>query len=662
MRKLTGLLMASMIFFSCGGSLQSTDSAPEIPANASQFERNGLVFDPFAQNPDSPLGIPFPNDIIWTSSETKADEENYVYLDPSTTEDPGTRALYEAINQLKIKGLSPNTPIFIPLMDSIQLDIESLNGNLKLFDLTALNLCVLGSSTFCGLIDQTDRLTIVQDDKYLKLYPVKPLEPGHTYAVVLRNGIKDINGNPLLSPQIYNMLESDEPLSDPNLELLREKYKSELYGIAFPAINQILGENLNEETVLEAFTFTTADKTLSVADLGAIKSYLEALSQGEEATLTISGIPYSSIENDYRTFDPEDITQSPLYGVLNLIANSYDLQYSISMGNFPAFDITKLSELFTKIQNGESFDIYDYVKFIPVYLGNRDLYNGTVYIFQHGLGGSKERVEALLQDIQLPVVAIDLPFHGDYTKLTENSTFECGEGKCFLTSNVAQDRLNIYQSVFNLRLLELLLRNGFYDLNGDGNPDSANTVNFLGISMGSIVGSIYANYGTPDKVVLNVGGANFVSITDRATNQLIESLLESTGAKKNTNKYCMLLGIFQLILDPADPLYIGETKSDRTIIQTAYSDTVVPNVSNEALAKKVGFDSYQSIELPDPDNPPADLPGWYMFGGGENWVNHAFLLHTEVENYPEAEGHLDVEFLQKAQKAAREQINNFFNQ
>ena len=133
---------------------------------------------------------------------------------------------------------------------------------------------------------------------------------------------------------------------------------------------------------------------MSVTDLGTIKSYLEALSQGENATLTISGISYSEIEKDYRTFDPEDITQSPLYGVLNLIANSNDLQYLISIGNFPAFDITKLSELFTKVKLGEPFDINNYVEFIPVYFGNRNLYNGTVYIFQHGLG--RNRTDAAL--------------------------------------------------------------------------------------------------------------------------------------------------------------------------------------------------------------------------------------------------------------------------
>ena len=85
-------------------------------------------------------------------------------------------------------------------------------------------------------------------------------------------------------------------------------------------------------------------------------------------------------------------------------------------------------------------------------------------------------------------------------------------------------------------------------------------------------------------------------------------------------------------------------------------------LSNEILARKVGFDNYTQVESPDPDNPPSASSGWYMFGNETNWVNHGFLLHTNVENYPEAEGHLNVEFLQKAQKAAREQINNFFTQ
>jgi hypothetical protein len=51
-----------------------------------------------------------------------------------------------------------------------------------------------------------------------------------------------------------------------------------------------------------------------------------------------------------------------------------------------------------------------------------------------------------------------------------------------------------------------------------------------------------------------------------------------------------------------------------------------------------------------------------MFGKEENWVHHGFLLHTEIKKYPEAEGKLDLQFVERAQATAREQINNFFSQ
>ncbi|RUM42809.1 MAG: hypothetical protein DSY34_01165, partial [Desulfurobacterium sp.] len=464
MRRLCGLLMASMIFFSCGGGLQSTDSAPEVPADASQFERNGLVFDPFATQPENSLGIPFPNSLFLTPETTKSDGNTtlVVKIDTSNVDDNATKAFYEAINSLKLPGFSPNTPIAIPLMDSIQLDMKSLNGDLKLFDLSALKLCISGNSTFCGLIDQTNRLTTVQDDKYLKLYPLKPLEPGHTYAVVLKNGIKDINGNPLISPQVYNMLESEEPLSDPNLELLREKYRSELYGSAFAAINQILGENLNEETVLEAFTFTTADKTLSVDDF---------LKIANGNVTDVEGLSYDNVTEEYK--NRFDIV---IDGVLNLINSTDWFKERIRENReFPAFDITRLSYLanvtstFTQSLNETLSGIF--IKFIPVSIFNGNLYdssNSTVYIFQHGLGGNRTNAGALLEDIQLPVVAIDLPFHGDYTTLTEsdNETYQ------FLSTNMPRTRLNLYQAVFNLRLLEKLLKGGFYDIDGDNATDN----------------------------------------------------------------------------------------------------------------------------------------------------------------------------------------------
>jgi len=573
------------------------------------------VFDPIATDRGAPIGIPFPIDTLFKETG------GYLYLDTSEINDPAKKALYEAINRLKIKGFSSNTPIIVPLINDIPIDASSLAGKYLLIDLDTKE-------------DHTDRLTFKQDGRYLKFYPVKPLEPGHKYAFLLLDGIKDANGNPLISPQVFNSLE-EEGLFDP--------------------IYQAVG--LSRKDVLEAFTFTTADKTLSSQDLGAIKAYLISLQNDPNTPFpTINGLSYESIENDYKNLD------NAVDGILGLVLSSQELKNYVRSGLFPAFDVTKLSELSLKVASGEAFDIKDYVKFIPVFIGNRENYNGSVYIFQHGLGGYKEQAENLLNDINLPVVAIDLPFHGDYTKLTENSETECGEGKCFLTSNVAQNRFNIYQAVFNLRLLEKLLRSGLYDIDGDGTGDTPTKVNFLGISMGAITGSIYAGFGSPDKVVLNVGGANLISVVDTAENETIRALLEATGVEKNTYAYAYLLGVFQLILDPADPAYLAITDTSKTLLQNAYGDTVVPNVSNGALAKRVGFDSYLSVENPDPTSPPPPSSGWYMFGSEENWVHHGFLLHTEIDKYPEAEGKLDLQFVEKAQGAARKQINDFFNQ
>jgi len=659
MKKLIGCLAAALIVSSCGGSLQSSeDVSPQVSSN--NLERSYLVFDPFSKSANQPLGIPFPNDIFWASQSRG---ETYVNLDTSSISDPGEKLLFEAINKLHIAGLSPNTPIFIPLSSNEPLDKTSLINRFFLFDLTVLSQLQEAKTEeeraeLSSLLVQNGRLYPVQDGRYLKFYPVKPLEAGHKYLFVLLNGIKDKNGNPVLPPQVYNELEGETPLSDPQLEALREKYQY-LYNEVFPILSQITGTPLNRETVLEAFTFSTADRTLSVSDLSQIK----AVAEGEADTLNITGLPYSQIEADYRAFDPEDPTSSPLYGVLNLILKNQQLLESLRANNlFPAFDIKKLGELFTLIKSGQPFDLKDYVKFIPVYIGNGANYSGTVYIFQHGLGSDRMRAENLTGDISYPVVAIDLPYHGAYTKLTENSDFECGEGKCYLTGNVGADRLNIYQSVFNLRLLELLLRNGVYDINRDGKPDSVQTVDFVGVSMGAITGSIYARFGAPNKVVLNVGGGNYVSIIDAAENELIEGLLKSTGVEKNTNGYAVLLGVFQLILDPADPVYLGTQNTNSTLVQNACCDTVVPFVSNRALAERVGYSSFVRLSADsDFEDPPA-LPGWYLFGDDEHWVHHSFLIHTNLESYPEVQPHTTAEYLEKAEKAAREQIEEFFSQ
>ncbi len=52
--------------------------------------------------------------------------------------------------------------------------------------------------------------------------------------------------------------------------------------------------------------------------------------------------------------------------------------------------------------------------------------------------------------------------------------------------------------------------------------------------MGSITGSVATslNSNIIDKVVLNVGGANYAALVDQASNALIQGLLNSLGLEK----------------------------------------------------------------------------------------------------------------------------------
>jgi pimeloyl-ACP methyl ester carboxylesterase len=658
MRRAALLGILTLSLFSCGGSLQTASDAP-TQVEYNPVERSYLVFDPYSTEAQEPIGIPFPNDLFWAKSG------GLVQFDLSSVDSPAQRALFEAINQLKVAGLSPNAPLFVPLSSDRPLDLNSVKGRFKLIDVSALSRFLGGDPQALSLIDQSDRLFVRQEGRYLKFYPIKPLEAGDRYLMLLLNGITDREGKELLPAAVYDELESDKPLADPDLEKLRELYRSEIYGKLLPALNGLaqkglisIPQELNESSVLESFTFTTANKTLSLADLGAIKAYLE----GELPELTVSGLPYSQVAQDYGSVDQAVDALAQF-----ILSNQQLVDFLRSNRLFPAFSVSKLPELLKAVNGGQQVELGDYCRFIPVFFGNLNNYRGTVYIFQHGLGGDRKRAEALLQDISLPVVAIDLPYHGDYLSPTQNDspnpdcldeTGTYATGKCFLTANVAADRVNLYQAAFNLRLLEKLLKGGLYDLTGAGNGTAVQTVDFVGQSMGAIVGASFVAKGGVYKSVLNVGGANLVSIVDSAENELIEGLLTATNLKKNTNAYAVTLGVFQMVLDPADPIYVGETYSNSTVVQSAYGDTVVPLVSNAALAKRVGFDSWEEVDL---DSPQA-APGWYMFGNETNWVTHSFLTRYTLDGYPEVAGHTTEEFVKRAEEAARKQIEEFFSQ
>ena len=613
MKKLLTFLTISVLVSSCGLQLGELDETSVTVNGEVNIDRNGLAFDPQAGI------IPFPNDILWASTDGN------VTLPESEENSDATNLLYRAVNSLKIKGFSPNMFIAVPLINSYKL--ENLSGHYKLFDLTDLQLCAT-NGTGCSDIDETDKLTFLQDETYIKFYPLEPLDAGHQYLFLLLDGIKDETGNSIIESTIYSYLESEKPLSDETLEALREKY-AYLYDKVLPNLSSVL----SRDTVLEMFTFTTANRTLSLTDFATIKSALLNSTVAENLENYISGLDYSLLSAEYKSIESK---------VLSLVG-----QVDTENNTFTTFLISENS-----------------TEKVPFVIFNGGNYTDTVYIFMHGLGGNKTLAGLLTSDISFPVVAFDLPWHGSRVLASDNSSTACNEtvsGSCFLTENPGSDRLNFYQSILDLRVFADALKSGRIDIDGDGVPDTPSNIYFVGMSLGSIVGGPFVSFDSDiDKAVFNTGGANFAALLDTAKNSLITSLVAKLGVKRNTIEYFVTLGLFQTLLDPADPVNLMNSNSsisNKSILQSAFGDSIVPNISNQIFAKSLGFNNYSYIDFENPDI----STGWYMFGNETAYVNHGFLLSVDTTYYPEVSEYLgDETYLLEARQAARKQIEGFF--
>jgi len=295
-------------------------------------------------------------------------------------------------------------------------------------------------------------------------------------------------------------------------------------------------------------------------------------------------------------------------------------------------------------------------------------------IFQHAINGRKEHVVAVagaLTAAGFAVVAIDLPLHGELAVAGRTVETQWGADFIALGAPLAA-RSNIQQAAFNLDRLELVLATpalnpalasqGFAAL-GANAPNPALKPKFVGVSLGSIVGTYYlagnttlslppgaplytqATLDTDMKGLLSAPGARLAYLFRDSPRfgASIAAGLAASGIAVDTPTYHQFFLLTQSVIDPADPgtmttplpnLQGGDPLpsrlSGRIAIQEAAStsfdaggvplngDRVIPNWSTrylgsalggrgvlgsaEALAAAPGFDqlSYLSGRVPAP--------------------------------------------------------------
>ena len=609
---ITYLFSVLLIFavYSCGGSSGGPHMGGASSHNVYQLKSNTLAF---YLDQDNPLNstIPFPNDILWAQSG------GYVYLTGAAS--PQQQLVFQAVNLLHIKGFSPNTTIEIPLATSkIALNQQQLQSNVRIIDITRfiglvlknymagylsdvnmqdatcaaysqdLSNKTLAQACFgdiLGYYYKTDvnkfyhiimgvspyiyaKTIVKQNGNVINAYPVVPLNPGDQYVAVVLNGIKNLS-----SSSLFPILIGDNSLTGTqyaDLEPVRESYVK-LLGILQP-----LG--IQKSSILEMFTFNTADKTLGLNDYGEIAKAAEYAAIGQAYTMNIKGEPYINIDADnvsneylgdidplsdlplicqnaylqaqklYGAHNPmEPVTNYAtyfkdlnIYALNNIAPIAYDLKKNAIMDNSSGVfaDCMKLFD---------NSSLYDNVTIIS--------YNNTltaptgILIYQHGFGRDKTDAEVLASTFSnYKIYSMDLPWHGDRIPLNPTLAANCSStasGACYLTSNPIYDVLNIYQSLLDMHAFEKFIY--LADVEGMASYHLPPLpIYFTGQSMGSITGSMLihidnvtqsaalqeALYGTGlpsgniiSKAVLNVGGGDYSAILNEATNPEITGLL-----------------------------------------------------------------------------------------------------------------------------------------
>ena len=561
-----------------------------------------------------------------------------------------------------------------------------------------------------------------------------PFNPGDQYVVVVENGIENLEPSTitqlLISDQpLSGELAQLEPLREayvgllPLLQVLGIQKNNLIEMFTFKVAKKTLGlEDYGQISLaslgiipvssmtIEGYPYSELDN-LTYAGPSSQNEYLQIDSISDLPLLCQSLYDNATLRAYLATqgINLPEITDN-LQSYM-LTPNVYALQEIESVLKQYNFPDNQTAYPYVCVSIFDNSSLYDNVT-TAIY-GNTLNPKGII-VFQHGLGKDKTDASTLANDPNLSnyeIFAMDLPWHGGRVRpnnmtnvpIPSPTCDPTKSGSCYLTSNAIADVLNIYQSLLDMHtFIKFVYAGDVKTMASYGLPPLP--VYFASQSMGSITGSMLLNIdnitysqalasaGLPpnnyiSKAVLNVGGANYSAILNEATNPEIMGLLcsalniskdqctpENVAKYRDTVKYNLTIALFQLVLDPVDPAFMARNPAikNKIIIQSAYKDTLVPNISNELLYADYLTPPYSGLNF-NPvncDNSSVSAsPGWYMFIGNDpySWINHGFLIHTAPtldelnEMYPSAAGHMSLECVNNAEELSREQIDQFFS-
>ncbi len=601
-------LPAGLVFLLAAcGSPPDDNVAPKPPLTsltAGGTPRVVALYDPTREI------MPLPNDLVWL-----ADGDPQVELEVEADDSDEMAQLKQLVTSLDLLGFSPNMFLTVPVSGAV--DTSSLEVIVFRLDGSEMPRTVAG-------------FEVLQGDGVVKLMPKQPFTPGAYYAVAVKSTLRDADGYEVEPSPVMNALKSTEPITDTAfaaLEDLRAGFNAPggLFDGLAQATQSVFGQAWDRGDTLLLWTFHTADKTLSLTPTdpeGATLAYAD-FDQRLQQFKALSSLQWTTEANALTWLDATGQPSAtpvglPASAVLEPEGIPYDALGMIYSGFYRSPDLSGAEAQGVTVP---------FILAVPA--------SGLpcpVVVFQHGLNRDKSDAMALanaLAKAGVATLAIDAPYHGDRTP----EGYESGE--LFFTTNMIQDRFNIYQAAVDLWEAFDLVEAGAFDTDQDEAPDFTLPAGFVAHSLGSIIGSTFlAADDRPERILLSSASGQLAAVLDQSHLENLAALVSSLGYQKGTTAYYVFLNLVQWLMDPVDGMYtgIGQNSVDELLAVFAYQDPVVSYTTNRLFLAPLGLDGSVTVVDPtaidpyDPDTYPAPVPGAYQYGTEGHPVIHSFLL------------------------------------
>lgn len=582
----------------------SLDKAQEQAAAASPPE---ALFNPTASTPV----VPFPSNLLFSRST-----DGTINIPVADDTPPSNPAV--ALNQLD--GFSTVAPIATAVSEPLDPASLVMGSSVLMYEVVASQ--GLGVESSVRPITAAE-MVVAQSGSQLVMVPTVPLKPATSYMVVLTDDIMDVDGTNMRSSLTYRLLKGDTVLASSSAEALRAAV-----GTHINLLSGTLG--VDTDKVVLSWVFTT-QSTREVLQSVKDNTTAQALTLASNMTTT----------SDWN---------AQLQGKADVYQGALDLPYYLTAAGTDVSPLAVINSFWQNSSGGflgaiGDDDSRDYTPekkadvTVPVLmtLPNANSAGGGVMptngwpvtIFQHGI--TRNRTDMLLiadamADAGRAVIAIDIPLHGlidasaDFHASSNDlvsgeRTFDLDlvtidaetglaspgsdsvadpSGQHFLNlGNLANSRDNLRQAVSDLFTLTASLSGAQLD----AAMLDANNINFVGHSLGGIVGTTMLSYENQiQSATLAMPGGGIAQLLANSDSfaPIINAGLAGNGVMEGTADYQQFLIAAQTLLDSADSInhagFLAQAQSTRLHLIEVVGDAVIPNNAIAAGQPLAGTD------------------------------------------------------------------------